>query len=186
VQAEIKRLVPADAIVTQQVTVDQDKVVMRLISTRRIADATVARARQDLMRRTGREVELSVDAVASKSELADLVERLARPAPPVSKEQTVAEIQKELLDSVHPAIQDIWPSADAPIQDFDVVLGASGAVIDIRYQAAKDLGDVPINMVLQNLRTKLGMPDLSLKAERIRPPSAGRSPHDASAKRKRQ
>ena len=186
VQAELKRLVPADAMVSQQVTVNQDEIVIRLISTRRIADATVTQARQDLMRRTGRQVQLTVDAVASKSELADLMERLARPAPVLPKEQTVAEMQKELLDRVRPAIQDIWPTSDAPIQDFDVVLGASGIMIDVRYQAAKDLGDVPINMVLQSLRTKLGMQDLTLKAERIRPTSAARAPNDASAKRKRQ
>ena len=186
VQGELKRMVPSDAIVSQQVSVDQDKIVIRLISTRRIADTTVTQARQDLMRRTGREVELSVDAVASKSELADLMQRLARPAPVLSKEQTVAEIRKDLLDRIYPAIQDIWPSSDAPIQDFDVLLGSSGTVIDVRYQAAKDLGDVPINMVLQNLRTKLGIQDLSLKAERIRPTSALRNPKDASAKHKRQ
>jgi hypothetical protein len=40
---------------------------------------------------------------------------------------------------------------------------------DIRYQAAKDLGAVPIGMVLHSLQTKLGIPDLTLKAERIRP-----------------
>ena len=55
------------------------------------------------------------------------------------------------------------------MQDFDVVLGTAGIVVDVRYQAAKELGKVPINMVLQSLRTKLGIPDLTLKAERIRP-----------------
>ena len=93
-------------------------------------------------------------------------------------------MQKELLDRVRPAIQEIWPSSDAPIQDFDVVLGTAGIAIDVRYQAAKDLGEVPINMVLQSLRTKLGMPDLTLKAERIRPAPAARDPRDAAVKRK--
>ena len=49
-----------------------------------------------------------------------------------------------------------------------------GIAIDVHYQAAKDLGDVPIHMVLQSLRTKLGMPDLTLKAERIRPARGAR------------
>ena len=186
VQAELKRLVPTDAVVSQQVTVSQDEIVIRLISTRRIADTTVTQVRQELIRRTGRDVQFSVDAVASKTELANLMERLARPAPVLSKEKTMAEMQKDLLDRVRRAIQDIWPSPDAPIQDFNVVLGTSGIVIDVHYQATKDLGDVPINMVLQNLRTKLGMQDLTLKAERIQPPKAVRVPGSASAKRKRQ
>ena len=175
-QAELKRLVPTDAVVSQQVTVGQNEITIRLISTRRIDDTMVAQVRQELIRRTGRDVQFSVDAVASKTELTDLMERLARQAPVLSKEKTMAEMQKELLDKVRPAIQDIWPSSDAPIQDFNVVLGTSGIVIDVHYQATKDLGDVPINMVLHSLRINLGMQDLTLKAERIQ----------SSAKRKGQ
>ncbi len=90
--------------------------------------------RQDLRRRTGCEIQISVDAVASKSDLAELMERLARPVP--------------------------------------VVLGTDGVGIEVRYQAEKDLGDVPMGMVLRDLRTKLGLPTLTLKAERTSPPPA--------------
>ena len=176
VQDELKRLVPADAIVSQQVSVGKDEIAIRLISTRPVPDSTVSEVRQNLMRRTGHDVQLSVEAVASKSELADLMERLDRPAPEIPKEKTVGEMQGELLARVRPAIEEIWPSSDAPIQDFDVVLGTAGIAVEVRYQAAKDLGDVPINMVLQSLRTKLGMPDLRLKAERIRPPRTAGTP----------
>ena len=92
--------------------------------------------------------------------------------------------KRQLLDRARPAIQEIWPSSDAPIQDFDVVLSTAGIGIEVRYQATKDLGEVPLNMVLQSLRTKLGMPDLTLKAERIRPARAAGDPRNASVKRK--
>ena len=184
VQDELKRLVPLDAIVSQQVSVGKDEIVIRLISTRRIPESRMAEVRQDLMRRTGHDVQLSVDAVASKSELADLMQHLARPAPVIPKEKTVGEMRQELLDRARPAIQDIWPSSDAPIQDFDVVLSTAGIAIDVRYQATKDLGEVPLNMVLQSLRTKLGMPDLTLKAERSRSAPAARNRRDAAVKRK--
>ena len=182
VQDELKRLVPSDAIVSQQVSIGKDEIVIRLISTRRIPDSKMTEVRQDLIRRTGHDVQLSVDAVASKRELAELMERLARPAPVVRKEKTVGEMQKELLDRVRPAIQEIWPSSDAPIQDFSVVVGTAGIAIDVRYQATKDLGEVPINMVLQNLRNKLEMPDLTLTAERIRPARAAGDPRVTAAK----
>lgn len=55
----------------------------------------------------------------------------------VAKERTVGEMQKELLGRVRPAIQEIWPSSDASLQDFDVVLGTAGIAIDVRYQAPK-------------------------------------------------
>jgi hypothetical protein len=185
VQDELKRLVPLDAIVSQQVSVGKDEIVIRLISTRRIPESKVAEVRQDLMRRTGHDVQLSVDAVASKSELADLMQRLARPAPVIPKEKTVGEMRQELLDRARPAIQEIWPSSDAPIQDFDVVLSTAGIAINVRYQATKDLGEVPLNMVLQSLRTKLGMSDLTLKAERSRPARVAGDPRNASKKTKR-
>jgi hypothetical protein len=94
-------------------------------------------------------------------------------------------MQRELLDRVRPAIQEIWPSSDAPIQDFEVVIGTAGIAVGVRYQAAKDLGEIPVNMVQQCLRTKLGMPDLTLKVERIRLAHAPKEPRGGSDKRKR-
>jgi uncharacterized hydrophobic protein (TIGR00271 family) len=186
VQDELKRLVPSDALVSQQLTVGRNEIVIRLISTRRIPDETVTEARQDLMRRTGHDVQLSVVAVASKRELAELTERLAQPAPVVvTKEKTVGEMQKEVLDRISPAIQEIWPSSDAPIQDFEVVLSTAGVAIGVRYQAKKDLGEVPVNMVQQSLRTKLEMSDLTLKATRIPLAQAIREPRSKSEKKKR-
>ncbi len=170
VQDEVKRLVPPGAIVSQQVSLGKDDIVIRLISTQPISDAKVAAAQQALMKRTGHDVQLSVDAVASKSELTELMERLTRPEPVIPKEKTIAEIRQELMDRVRPAIQEIWPLADAPIQDFDVILGSTGLGVDVHYESAKDLGDVPLNMVLHSLQTKLGLPDLELKAERVKPP----------------
>ncbi len=182
VQDELKRLVPADAVVSQQVSVDKDEIVIRLISTRRLPDANVEEARQDLMRRTGRDVQLSIDAVASKRELADLMARLAQPAPiAVAKQKTIGEMQKEILERVDPAIREIWPSSDAPIQDFEVVLRASAIAVDVRYQAAKDLDELAINMVQQSLRTRLGMPELALTATRMKP----RMPLDKSERPRR-
>lgn len=99
-----------------------------------------------------------------------MIQRFGRPAPTPLPEKSVFEIQNELLDKVRPALQDIWPSSDAPIQDFDVIVGAAGVAVDVHYQATKDLGEVPVKMVLQSLRTKLGIPDLALKTERVRPP----------------
>ena len=50
-----------------------------------------------------------------------------------------------------------------------MVLGTAGLEVDVRYQAAKDLGKIPIGMVLQSLQTRLEMPDLTLKTVRIPP-----------------
>ena len=182
VQDELKRLVPSGAIVSQQVSMGKDDIAIRLISTQPIADARVTEARQSLMRRTGRDVQLSVDAVASKSEVAELMERLARPVPVAPKQKTLAEMQQEIVERVRPAIQQIWPAADAPIQDFDVVLGASGFTVEVHYQAARELGEVPLAMILRSLQTSLGLPDLALNAMRVPPPQAKAKRRAASRK----
>lgn len=124
-----------------------------------------------LMRRTGRDVQIAIEAVASKLELGALMEGLVRPAKAPPKEESVEEIQKELLDRFRPAIEAIWPSA-APMKDFDATLRAEGIATGVRYEAAEELGKVPPDMVLQSLRTRLSAPNLTLKAERTRPPRA--------------
>jgi hypothetical protein len=150
------------------VNIGKDEIVIRLISTQSIPESKVAEVRKDLMRRTGREVQLSVDAVASSSELAELIQHLTHPPGVLPKEKTIAETQKELFNKVDPIIKEIWP-LDAPIQDFDVVTDKAGVAIDVQYHATTDLGDAQINTVLQSLRSKLGIQGLTLKAERVRP-----------------
>ena len=176
VQDELRKLVPGDALVSQQVLLPNDEVVVRLLSTVPIAPAKLEQAKTNLLRRTGRHVELTVDTVASKSDLAQLMERLAHtaasvpvaPAPP--KPRSLLEMQQEILDRVRPAMEEIWPSSDAPIEDLAVQLGGAAPLIQVRYQSARVLDAVLMKMVLQNLKTKLGVADLQLRAERTRVP----------------
>ena len=172
VQEELKHLVPSDALVSQQVNVARDSIAIRLISTSPIPNARIEQVRQDLRRRTGDDVQLSVEAVARSSELAGLMERLEHPPapPPPPKPKTVEEMQKELLDRVTPALDAIWPSKDAPVQDFDVEVGSQGTTVEVRYEAKAELGKVPLDMVLKSLQMNLAMPDLALKADRVTPP----------------
>lgn len=176
VQDELKRLVPADSVVSQQVTVGPSDIIIRVVSTKRLSDQKVTQAREDLMRRTGHNVQLSVEAVASTNELTELMARLRQAPPePVVKappEKTVEEIRKQLLSKVGSAVQEIWPSADAPIQDLSLVLDASGVTAVIRYQANKDLDAVVTGIVLRSLQMKLNLPGLQLKTERVGSPGA--------------
>lgn len=92
VQSALKRLLPSGDIASQQVTIGNGEVVIRLISTRQIPDSKVNEVRQDLARRTGLDVQLSVDAIASRSELVELMDRLGRQTPVViPREKTVQE-----------------------------------------------------------------------------------------------
>jgi hypothetical protein len=174
VQNDLKRLLPPDVIVSQQVSLGNHDIVIRLISTAPVSESKMAEVRRERKVKTGRDVDISVDAIGSRSELSVLMERLARPTSVISKEATVGDAREDLLKKVRATILEIWPSSDAPIQDLNLLIGAARVQIDIRYNAALDLGDVPIHMVLQTLRTKLGMPDVTLKTERMQPaPGSG-------------
>jgi uncharacterized hydrophobic protein (TIGR00271 family) len=173
VEGDLKRLVPPGAVVSQQVTVGKDEIVIRLISTRSVPDSKVARVREDLKLRTGRDIDLSVDAIETGSALAALVAHLTRSSSPAAEDHKANQPRQELLDEVREAIQQIWPLSDAPIQGFDVVTGTTGTTIDVRYEASNVLDEVSIHLLLQSLRAKLGMPDLILNAVRVQPSPAG-------------
>ncbi len=178
VQEQVRRLTPSDTLVSQQVSIAKEGIVIHLISTKPIPDASVAEARKELARRTGQDVQISVEAVASKSELAAIMERLKRPAAPeIPREKTISEMEKDLLDRVRPALQDIWPSSDAPIHDFAVALSdPAGISITVHYEASQSLGDIPMTMVQHNLQTRLGIPDLTVTAINVQPAPATQSP----------
>lgn len=96
----------------------------------------------------------------------------------VTKDETAVELREELLDRVRQVVQLVWPSSDAPIHDIDVVPGAAGTSVSVTYGGNLDLSNDTISMVWQALRTKLGIPDLILKAQRIIPPAAAKVPGD--------
>lgn len=173
IQEELKHLAPPDTLVSQQVSIMKEGIIISLISTKPILGARVAEAREELMRRTGQDVQISVEAVASKRELAAIMERLTRPVPEVVREKTIGEMQKDVLDRVRTALQAIWPSSNAPIHDFAVSLSdPAGVSITVHYEAAESLGNVPISMVEHGLQTSLGIPNLTVNAVNVQPVDA--------------
>lgn len=171
VQTTLRRLAPSDILVSEQVEVGRDAIAIRLVSTRNISASDITNARQSIARRTGRPVDLTVQEIASRSELADLVARMKSPAPPTppAPEKSLDEIRKELLSRVAPAVNAVWP-AEAPLQSFDLAFDSTGIVCNVRYQAEKDLGDLLTDVILRDLRDKLKTTEIALNATRVRPP----------------
>ena len=178
VETELRQLSGSTGVVSEQVDLGQNEIAVRLVSTQAIPASKVSAVQQDLKRRTGRDVQITTEAVASRSELAGLLERLNRPAPAAPKPETLLDLQANLWEKVQPAVQAIWPSADVPLEDFEVTLNsASGLTVTVRYQASRDLGKLPSDLIQQSLREKLGLPDLVLKTERIPPAKQPRPSH---------
>ena len=144
---------------------------MRLISTRSIPDAKLQEAEKEIERRCGRKAEISVASVASQSELAQLMQKLALPppSPPKPVAETLPEMQQELITRITPVLNSVWPP-EAPVQGFDVALSASGIALNVRYESTQTLGKIPLDMITRDLQEKLGVANLSLTAKRVAVP----------------
>jgi uncharacterized hydrophobic protein (TIGR00271 family) len=171
VQDVVKELLPPGALVSQQVEVGRDSVAVRLISTRTVSDEKLKEAEREIERRSGRKTELSVASIASQSELAELMQRRAVPVQPapVVKSETFEEIHQQVMTRITPIINDVWP-VDAPLQGFDVAFGPTGIVLNAEYTSDRELGKIPQAMVVHELQEKLGTSNISLVAQRVRPP----------------
>jgi uncharacterized hydrophobic protein (TIGR00271 family) len=170
VQNVVKKLLPAEALLSQQVEIGPKSVAVRLVATQDVPNNEIHDAQREIEMRTGRVTEISVSSVASQSELADLMQRLAAPpAPTKPPEQTVAEIQQELMQRFTPVVDGVWPQ-EAPLEDFEIQLSATGVTLDVQYQSDRELDTIALGLIQDEVRDKLAMPDLTLNAKRVGPP----------------
>ncbi len=169
IQDVVKGMLPAGALVAQQVEVGRDSVAVRLTSTRAVPQKRIEDAEREIERRSGRKVELTVESIASQSQLAQLMQRItssSQPAAPPPPE-SIEDIRAAVVSRVKPILSEIWPAA-APLQDFDVAFASSGIVFNVRYAGDRELGKIPLSMIVQQLQEKLGSSNIALNATRVR------------------
>jgi uncharacterized hydrophobic protein (TIGR00271 family) len=170
VQSELRRLAPAAAIVSEQVQIEPDRIGIRVISTQPITSEKAAEVRKAIERRSGRTVDLSIDAVASMRELAGILDRVRSAAPPPPVVRSLGEMHKDISTAIQPALQEIWPLKDAPLETISVDLGAPGIALKVQYQASADLDEITEEVIQKSLRARLGTPGLAVTFERVPPP----------------
>lgn len=168
VQEVVRGLLPPAALVSQQVDVGRESVAVRLISTQAIPAESLQAAEREIERRSGRKARITVSSIASQSELAELMQRLTPPPQPAPKPapRGLEQIQSELIQSILPVVDGIWP-AEAPIQNFDVAFEPAGIAVDVQYASRRELDKVSLGLIENELRDKLGVPTLSLHAKHV-------------------
>ncbi len=169
IQDSIRQLAPADILVSQQVRLSRDRIDIRLITTERVETARVVEARRALAARAGLPVELSVREVASKTELAELRERMPVPAPPPPPEVLFAEMRSDLLARVRGPLEEMWP-AGAIMLGYEVAFSPGGTVLRVRYQADEEIGPLGVELLQQALRSRIYAPELTVTLDRVVPP----------------
>ncbi len=169
----VRKLVPARALVSEQTQVGKTSIAVRLTATEGIPGDKVRAAEEEIARRSGRQAELTVQSVASQSELAQLMEKIdatASPAvvgsPQPQPPESLAAMQAAVLARVQPVITAVWPK-DAPLVDFDVAMSQEGMVVNARYQAKEPLTQISLGLLTVSLRDKLAYPQVTLNAQRV-------------------
>jgi uncharacterized hydrophobic protein (TIGR00271 family) len=170
IQDVVKQLLPPGALVTQQVEVGRDSVAVRLISTRVVPEEKIRDAEREIERRSGRKTVLTVASIASQSELAVLMQRIATPSQPTPvAPQTLDEVHHEVINRIKPILSDVWP-AEAPLQDFDIAFNSNGMTLTVQYQSDHELEKISQGILTKELQERLGAPDISLVVHRLAPP----------------
>lgn len=160
VRDAIRRLTPPDTVLSEQLSIGSDKIRVRLIVTEPVDPTRVAEAQRSILKRTGKDVDLSVRVVAGKEELALLRERLK--APGTAALQDLDSIRSELLTRLGPPLLEIWPSDSAPLLDYELGFGPKDILVRIRYQAAAPLEPASEELITRFLRARLGLEQLKL------------------------
>jgi uncharacterized hydrophobic protein (TIGR00271 family) len=171
VQQVVKELLPPGALVSQQVDVGTNSISVRLFSTKHVPEEKQREAEAEIQKRSGRETAITVSAVASQSELAEMMERLNAPAspppapvaPPV---ETIDQARMRLLGQITPVITSIWPT-EAPLSGFAVALSETGVTLEVQYAGDHELSSIALGLITKQLQEKLGLPDLALTAHRV-------------------
>jgi len=173
VQQVVNGLLPRSALLSQQVEVGRSSVLVRLVSTKDVSEAKLRNAEAEIERRSGRKTDITVASVASQSELEDLIQRLAAPAPgtpqSAAMEKSFAQIRGELLARLTPALTAIWPP-QAPLAHFDLAFGENGIVLNVQYRGTAVLDPIAVDIITKDLREKLNAPGLSINATVIPAP----------------
>src|SRR6185312_2671719 len=141
VQVVVRKLVPAADEVSRQVEVGSGSIAVRLVATKALSDIQIQQAEQEIEKRTGRKTNISVASVASQTELAGLMQRLAAPVtlpPPPPKIMPLADVRDDVLARVKPALTAVW-LAEVPVQSYALSFSADGVALDVTYAAVKPL-----------------------------------------------
>jgi len=171
VRESVRMLGPADMILTQQLELNRESIVVRMVVAEAVAPEKVRQAEAHILQRTGKPASLLVRKVASDEELAALRDRLRPPPPAPLPPQSLNDIRAEILTRLEGPLSAAWPSDSAKLLDSEIGFAADAVVIRLRYESLKPL-DAPAQEVLRKfLQNTLRVDQIRLILEHQRPPA---------------
>jgi uncharacterized hydrophobic protein (TIGR00271 family) len=166
----VRLIVPASSIVTQTVDVTRERVVLRLNVAAEYEAEAVERAKEMLLRRTGKAVEIDIRRVAGEEDLRLIRESLATRAAAVDPLADLPRVGADLFMRVEKALSEAWPAESAPRSNAEVAFDADGMIIRVRYTSERELAPPAKEAITLALRSKLRNQRIRLEATREIPP----------------
>jgi len=164
---------PADAVLSQQLDLLPDRVLVHLVVTSDIAPANIVAAERLVIARTGKPATITVRQVASQDELALLRERLAAPPPvpaAVPAPPTIDALRADFVARLTVPITESWPAALAELAGYDLELTSDDVLVRIRYVAKKAIDPDVASVLARVLQTRVGTDRLRVVLERVPAP----------------
>ena len=169
------RLFSQAAILTHQLDMTPERISLRMIVTETVPEEKLAEAEKLLLRRTGKEVSVTVRKVASEEELAMLRERFRTlpppPAPPPPRD--LKSIGAELIARIEQPLKEVWPAERAPLLAYEVAFTPEEILVRVRYQSATPLDTTAAEVLTKVLQTRLNLAKLRLIMEHEKLPRSG-------------
>jgi len=185
----VRRLVPADALVSQQTDVTGDRIIVRLLVSASVGTDQVRQAERSIVQRTGREATIAVRRVASEEDLvalrSNLVTSVVVPAPPPPPPD-LAAIRTDLLSRLKAPIEEAWPNEAAALKDYRLVVSPEQLAVEFIYESRTAIDAASEETLTKIFQARLGYPDLKLTFRRVAPPrgapGAARRPAGGAAR----
>jgi uncharacterized hydrophobic protein (TIGR00271 family) len=177
VREALRLLGPADAFVTQQVDITAKEIAIRLVAASPVSKDRIDQAEKLLLRRTGKEVRLTVRKVASEEELALLRQQLKRPAtvsPPPP--QDLESIRADVVARLERPLKETWPAGAGELLGYEMGFTPEELLVKIRYQSATALDATAQEILAKVLKAELKVDKLRLEFQQEKPAPLPKKP----------
>ena len=184
VRDALRLLGPADAFVAQQVDITAAQIVIRLVAASPVSKDRIGEAQKLLLRRTGKEVSLTVRKVASEEELALLRQQLksAVPVPPPPP-QDLESLRADVTASLDRLLKETWPAGAGELLGYEIGLTPEELLVRIRYQSATPLDATAQEILSKVLKAQLKADKFRVEFQQEKPAPLPKKPRARRATR---